>query len=666
MSDLDQFLELRLRDDEVVAGPGVEAIIARGRSRLRRRAALAGGLGALVAVGGLAVVVTSASESTDIVTPASVSEPTPTAPAIDPATSEPGIEPTLPPTTAPATSETSPPTVLPTGASTEPVGVRLADPGSGVVETLAQDGTVIDAIDVCGSRRCDVIEAVLQGESIWAVRIIDVGDEAGLDAPVELVEVDVSTRLVERRLDDRLTFRGLTAGVDGAVYLVANDREILRLRDGAVEVVDEGSDLRASADGRRLAYSTAFWSDGPGEARIQLLDLERDRTSSFTTTGVAERPHEFSPDGEWLIVYSGADFTVVSLVAVSEISDGVVVDDAERGPTFPASTACFVDDRTLAMGTWGFEIGEGAAVSGEVRFLTLGAAESTVVGPRIPSDSSLTCVDGGVRVDSPGLGADVTTVLLDGSFETTLESITYQAEPDTGGLSVGDEGPRVRALQEELTRRGYLPFGDADDFYGRRTETAVADAQSELGLPRTGEADVDTLHALGLDPTRRAVEGPIVITGTALGDVELGAAELEAEDALRTLLGPPDSDQHATIEFPTFSFCRDWEPRVLRWSGIQAIFARYDPIEGVETSEPLLFSVRVRDWSGAGIAPVTTADGLMLGASRADFDALYPNAQFFEDGAGWIALSDDGASIHFGELDEPVSELRAGPYLCED
>jgi hypothetical protein len=71
------------------------------------------------------------------------------------------------------------------------------------------------------------------------------------------------------------------------------------------------------------------------------------------------------------------------------------------------------------------------------------------------------------------------------------------AEPPTGTLSFGDEGPRVRALQERLIAANIL-FDIADGQFGPNTQAAVCDLQHLAELDVTCEADRAVLGILGL------------------------------------------------------------------------------------------------------------------------------------------------------------------------
>ena len=58
--------------------------------------------------------------------------------------------------------------------------------------------------------------------------------------------------------------------------------------------------------------------------------------------------------------------------------------------------------------------------------------------------------------------------------------------------------PMVEAVQEALTERGFEP-GKIDGAMGSRTRNALREFQRSVGLPSTGEIDVATISALGLD-----------------------------------------------------------------------------------------------------------------------------------------------------------------------
>ena len=65
------------------------------------------------------------------------------------------------------------------------------------------------------------------------------------------------------------------------------------------------------------------------------------------------------------------------------------------------------------------------------------------------------------------------------------------------GLTVGQRGPRVRALQTALMRTGLTFLGGADGIFGPATSNALRIFQSNRGLAVTGSVDEATAVALG-------------------------------------------------------------------------------------------------------------------------------------------------------------------------
>ncbi len=84
----------------------------------------------------------------------------------------------------------------------------------------------------------------------------------------------------------------------------------------------------------------------------------------------------------------------------------------------------------------------------------------------------------------------------------TVDSQTWQAlrgSPidSTRTLRVGDSGDQVRRLQERLIQRRYLT-GYANNYFDESTRAAVFNFQRDSQLYATGEADANTLAALGV------------------------------------------------------------------------------------------------------------------------------------------------------------------------
>ncbi len=91
-------------------------------------------------------------------------------------------------------------------------------------------------------------------------------------------------------------------------------------------------------------------------------------------------------------------------------------------------------------------------------------------------------------------------------------------------LQLGDRGPGVRELQNQLRSRGYY-YGTIDGVFGADTQTAVAQLQRDLGRPQTGEVDAEVYAALsGGVPTTSPIGG-----GLQLGDENSRVSELQRQ-----------------------------------------------------------------------------------------------------------------------------------------
>ena len=235
-----------------------------------------------------------------------------------------------------------------------------------------------------------------------------------------------------------------------------------------------------------------------------------------------------------------------------------------------------------------------------------------------PSSPSAACTDDLTQRDVPQVVIDALRLTC-ATFDNV---ITYRPEPDNGDLATGDEGPRVRALQGELARQGFLTADDVDGSFGSVTRSAVIDYQLAANLPPTASADEPTLERLGLAAERRRVAAPLTVTGSSLGDASIGQPAGQVIAYLTELLGPPDRDEQADITFPTYSYCRDWQPRTLSWSDLTVTIARFDPRTDTPTAEPVLFGFAAR----SQLVPVRTTAGAKVGDTADGWTAVHPNA----------------------------------------
>jgi peptidoglycan hydrolase-like protein with peptidoglycan-binding domain len=91
---------------------------------------------------------------------------------------------------------------------------------------------------------------------------------------------------------------------------------------------------------------------------------------------------------------------------------------------------------------------------------------------------------------------------------STTSRPAQPAQPAFKGLQMGDNGPKVRALQQRLSQLGFW-IGGTDGTYGDTTQQAVLAAQKALGLSRDGVAGPITLAAVkrGVSVSARSTSG---------------------------------------------------------------------------------------------------------------------------------------------------------------
>ncbi len=65
-------------------------------------------------------------------------------------------------------------------------------------------------------------------------------------------------------------------------------------------------------------------------------------------------------------------------------------------------------------------------------------------------------------------------------------------------MCLGNSGERVAEIKQKLSQLGFS-YNNSDGIYDFEMRKAITDFQSEKGMEATGEADYDTLRALGID-----------------------------------------------------------------------------------------------------------------------------------------------------------------------
>ena len=108
-----------------------------------------------------------------------------------------------------------------------------------------------------------------------------------------------------------------------------------------------------------------------------------------------------------------------------------------------------------------------------------------------------------------------------------------QGLPANVSLQYGSSGPQVVKLQQALNSNGLFPYA-IDGVYGDNTRQAVRQFQRIRRLDVTGLADVETLRALGIDPTSllprmvHPVHGSITTDELRFNDNSADVAVLQA------------------------------------------------------------------------------------------------------------------------------------------
>lgn len=99
-------------------------------------------------------------------------------------------------------------------------------------------------------------------------------------------------------------------------------------------------------------------------------------------------------------------------------------------------------------------------------------------------------------VQMSGMSRAVNDQLI-GFNDDCAEPISFSAEPVSGPLGIGDEGPRVARLQQALVDLRLLD-DSADGYFGPNTYSAVIDLQFLAGIEVSQQADGPTHDVLGL------------------------------------------------------------------------------------------------------------------------------------------------------------------------
>lgn len=259
----------------------------------------------------------------------------------------------------------------------------------------------------------------------------------------------------------------------------------------------------------------------------------------------------------------------------------------------------------------------------------------------------------------------------------------------TAGRSLSDRAPSRRPILRTIAVVAALALGvgacssDADTTAAPETTSAVSAettiAPADSTAAETTPLPVSTTATSEADstPTAPLPSSPVVLTGTAVGDVALGADAESALSGLTALFGPPASD---TGWGPQESPCDNMgsRSRSVSWNTFQAFFAtgptEYVTGPGDHLSAYLLLDAAFDDGPGPAQDRFRLSDGTpAVGRTLAELQAWDPSVQRFNSeiegpiwttGVGSQELSGSLSSATEGDP-ERSSTIRAGLFCID-
>jgi peptidoglycan hydrolase-like protein with peptidoglycan-binding domain len=185
-------------------------------------------------------------------------------------------------------------------------------------------------------------------------------------------------------------------------------------------------------------------------------------------------------------------------------------------------------------------------------------------------------------------------------------------------LRVGDQGPKVEALQRQLVRLGFTI--DADGHFGPATEAAVRSVQFTHGLTVDGIAGPRTTAVIdAAEPG-----ATLILAADGVGAVEFGDHAAGALPALTNGLGEPAEDLTGRMDYPCGDTTCAGRERVVAWTGPVARFSvRFD-----DTGNGLLFTGWELTGTPSGGIDLATEKGIRLGSSGMRVQTAYPDTVF--------------------------------------
>ena len=190
-------------------------------------------------------------------------------------------------------------------------------------------------------------------------------------------------------------------------------------------------------------------------------------------------------------------------------------------------------------------------------------------------------------------------------------------------LEVAPAPPSTIALSRDITATTLLPSQQSTERPAAVLVTVPAD-----GATAPGEASTATTAPSRLGAA--AVPNPegVVLAGDGLGLVSFGTGVPAALDVLTDALGQPVADSGWIDTFSIYGDCPGSRLRVVEWPGVLALFG--DPQDGYQHRDAA--DEHFMTWRLGTFGPdpymLRTAEGIGVGATRAEVTEAYPAATF--------------------------------------
>lgn len=230
-------------------------------------------------------------------------------------------------------------------------------------------------------------------------------------------------------------------------------------------------------------------------------------------------------------------------------------------------------------------------------------------------------------------------------------------------LQVAPAPPSTITLSDDVTATTLLPSRQSTERPAAVLVTVPAD-----GASAPGEAAAVTTAPQRLGAA--AVPNPegVVLAGDGLGLVSFGTGVQVALDVMTDALGQPVADSGWIDTFSIYGDCPGSRLRVVEWPGVLALFG--NPEDGYQHRDAA--DEHFMTWRLGTFGPdpymLRTAEGIGVGATRAELAETYPAATFRPAtaavGASVLLATSGGRLIGVFDESGVLRSLEAGT-ICE-